>query len=195
VNRLILAYSQLRGDLPAAQCERLRAQLPYARRLRMPISVAAQSRTYLGVALACRLLSDASGRVFEPADLRFTRTGKPYAPGGPAFSITHAGNWVLCALAAAGAVGIDAEERGAARMSVDALAIWTAQEATVKAAGATLAELNEVQVRARRTCFRGRSWYCRTPRLRAALIVRVVTEQRVTQMRLRPVPSESVLVA
>jgi phosphopantetheinyl transferase len=195
VNRVILAYSQLRGDLPAAQRERLRAQLPYARRLRMPLDAGRQSLTYLGLALACRLLSDASGRQVEPAELRFTRTGKPYAPGCPHFSITHAGQWVLCALAAQGEVGIDAEEGGAARSRGYTLATWAAKEATVKAAGATLAELGQVQLRGRRICFRGRSWYCRTPRLNSPLIVRVVTARRVTQLLLRSMPVESALAA
>jgi len=195
MNRVILAYSQLRGDLPAAQRERLRAQLPYARRLRMPFDAGSQSQTYLGLALASRLLSDASGRQILPSELRFTRAGKPFAPGCPDFSITHAGEWVLCALAAGGEVGIDAEESGAARWSEDRLASWAAKEATVKAAGATLAELAQVQLRGRRIAFRGRSWYCRTPRLQAPLVVRVVTERRVTQLLLRPVRCESALTA
>jgi phosphopantetheinyl transferase len=195
VNRVILAYSQLRGDLPAAQRERLRARLPYARRLRMPFDSGRQSQTYLGLALACRLLSDASGRQVEPSALRFARTGKPYAPGGPDFSITHAGEWVLCALAAEGEVGIDAEENGAARSSAATLAAWAAKEATVKAAGATLAELDQVQLRGRRIAFRGRSWYCNTPRLGVPLTVRVVTARPVTQWLLRALPFESALVA
>ena len=195
MNQVILAYSQLRGDLPAAQRERLRARLPYARRLRMPLDSGRQSQTYLGLALACRLLSEASGRQVEPSALRFARTGKPYAPGGPDFSITHAGEWVLCALAAEGEVGIDAEENGAARFSAATLAAWAAKEATVKAAGATLAELNQVQLRGRRIAFGGRSWYCNTPRLGVPLTVRVVTARRVTQWLLRALPFESALVA
>jgi len=195
VNRVILAYSQLRGDLPAAQRERLRAQLPYARRLRMPFDAGRQSQTYLGLALACRLLSDASVRRVEPSALRFARTGKPYVPGGPDFSITHAGEWVLCALAAEGEVGIDAEEYGAACPSAATLAAWTAKEATVKAARATLAELDQVQLQGRRIAFRGRSWYCTTPRLGLPLTVRVVTARRVTQWLLRALPSESALAA
>src|SRR5258705_9168339 len=51
-----------------------------------------------------------------------------------------------------------------ARSSAATLAAWAAKEATVKAAGATLAELNQVQLRGRRIAFRGRNWYCNTPR-------------------------------
>jgi len=195
VNRVILAYSQLRGDLPAARRAQLRAQLPYARRLRIAVDAGRQSQTYLGLALACRLLSDASGRQIVPSTLRFARTGKPYVPGGPDFSITHAGEWVLCALASEGEVGIDAEENGAVHSNAATLADWAAKEATVKAAGATLAELEQVQLRGRRIGFGGRSWYCATPCLAAPLTVRVVTARRVAQLLLRPLPLESALAA
>ena len=86
-------------------------------------------------------------------------------------------------------------EKGAAQLSEGRLAIWTAKEATIKAAGATLAELEQVQLRGRGVRFRGRSWHCRTPRLAAPLIVRVVTERRITQLLLRPMPCESALAA
>ncbi|HMI36205.1 MAG TPA: hypothetical protein VK505_01135, partial [Steroidobacteraceae bacterium] len=97
--------------------------------------------------------------------------------------------------AAEGEVGIDAEENGTARSSAATLAAWAAKEATVKAAGATLAELNQVQLRGRRIAFGGRSWYCNTPRLGVPLTVRVVTARRVTQWLLRALPFESALVA
>jgi phosphopantetheinyl transferase len=211
MNRVILAYSQLRGDLPAAQRARLRAQLPYARALRMSVGTGRQSHTYLGLALACRLLSAAAGRQVQQLELRFTRAGKPYVPGQPHFSIAHTGDWVLCALAADGEVGIDAEaqqqgaalppwrsafdaeERAAARITRTALGIWAAKEAAIKAAGATLAELAQVRVRGRHVSFRGRRWYCRTPRIGPRLIVRLVTARPVTQLVLRAVPAGAAL--
>jgi phosphopantetheinyl transferase len=195
MNQVILAYSQLQGALPAAQRARLRARLPYARRLRIAIDAGRQSQTLLGLALACRLLDAATGRQLEPSELRFARSGKPYVPGCPDFSIAHAGDWVLCALAADGNVGIDVEDSATACSSQAALAIWAAKEATVKAAGATLAELAQVQVRGHRIGFRGRRWYCRTPRLAARLVVRVVTERPVTQLLLRAVSVEAALAA
>src|SRR5260221_8544445 len=112
--RVILAYSQLQGALPAAQRERLRAQLPYARRLRVALDAGRQSQTFLGFALACGLLGAAAAEPVEPARLRFTRSGKPFLPGHPDFSIAHAGDWVLCALAGEGHVGIDVGDYGAA---------------------------------------------------------------------------------
>src|SRR5258708_27030257 len=160
-----LAYAQLQGDLPAAQVERRSAQLPYARRLGMALDASRESQTFLGFALACRLLGAAAGEAVEPARLRFARSGKPYVRGHPDFSIAHAGDWVLCALAADGNVGIDVEANASARANQAALAIWAAQEATIKAAGASLAELAQVQVQGRRIGFRGPRWDCRTPRL------------------------------
>jgi phosphopantetheinyl transferase len=195
MNRVILAYSQLQGALPAAQRERLRAQLPYARRLRLSMDALRQSQSFLGLALACRLLGAVSGGPVEPSALRFARSGKPYVPGGPDFSIAHAGEWVLCALAANGNVGIDAEESAAARSSAAELGIWAAQEATIKAAGATLAELARVHIHGHRIGFRGRRWYLRSPRLAARLIVRVVTEQPATELLLRAVPVTAALAA
>jgi len=195
MNRVILAYSQLQGALPAAQRERLRAQLPYARRLRMAVDAGRQSQTFLGFALACRLLGAAAGEAVQPGRLRFARSGKPYVPGYPDFSIAHAGDWVLCALADDGNVGIDVEANATARANPIALAIWAAREATIKAAGATLAELAQVQVQGRRIGFRGRRWYCRTPRLPAHLVVRLVTERPVTQLLLRAVSPEAALAA
>src|SRR5258708_17698084 len=165
MNRVILAYSQLQGALPAATRERLGAQLRYARRLRMALDASRQSQTVLGFALACRLLGAAAGEAVEPARLRFARSGKPYVPGHPDFSIAHAGDWVLCALAADGNVGIDVGANASARANQAAPAIWAAQEATIKAARASLAELAQVQVQGRRIGFRGPRWDCRTPRL------------------------------
>jgi 4'-phosphopantetheinyl transferase len=131
----------------------------------------------------------------EPSELRFTRSGKPYVPGHPDFSIAHAGDWVLCALAATGNVGIDVEAGATARSGQAALAIWTVKEAAVKAAGATLAELAQVHLQGRRIGFRGRRWYCRTPRLASRLLVRVVTERPVTRLLVRAVSVEAALAA
>jgi phosphopantetheinyl transferase len=211
MNRVILAYSRLHGQLPAAVRSRWRARLTPAHALRLSTDARAQSRTLLGVALACRLLSAAGGRRFEPHELRYSRHGRPHAPGLPDFSVAHAGAWVVCALASGGAVGVDieplvsraslpgwqgafdAEEQAAARSPRRALAIWTAKEAALKAAGATLAELAQVRVRGRRVEFRGRSWYCRAPQLAPGTVTRVVTAQPVTRLLREAVPASLVL--
>ena len=206
MNRVILAYSQLPRQLPAALRMQWRARLALARAMRLSADAHAQSQTLLGVALACRLLTEAAGCAFEPCELRYTASGKPHAPGLPEFSIAHADGWVLCALASAGAIGVDVEplapaaqlprwdlvfdaaECRAARTPRAALAIWTAKEAALKAAGGTLAEVAQVRVRGRRVEFRGRRWHCRAPRVAPRMVTRLVTAQPVTKLLLRAVP-------
>jgi phosphopantetheinyl transferase len=213
MNQVILAYSRLPRQLPAAVRAHWRERLDPARAARLPTDAAAQSHSLLGLALACRLLSAASGREIAPSELRYTKSRKPHAPGLPEFSITHAGPWVLCALASEGAVGVDIEplvtrarlphwltvfdahERAAARTPRTALSIWTAKEAVLKAAGATLAELSQVRVRGRRVEFRGRRWYCRAPRVAPRTITRLVTARPVTRLLLRAMPAGAVLAS
>ena len=213
MNRVILAYSRLHGQLPAAVRARWRARLTPAHALRLSKDPHAQSRTLLGVALACRLLSAAGGRKVEPHELRYTRHGRPQAPGLPDFSVAHAGAWVVCALASGGPVGVDIEpivsraalpawqgafdttELAAARSPRRALAIWTAKEATLKAAGGTLAGLAQVRVRGQRVEFRGRRWYCRAPRLTPGTVTRVVTARPVTRLMREAVPASVALAS
>ena len=211
MNQVILAYSWLPRQLPAGLRAQWRERLSPARARRLSTNTRAQSQTLLGVALACRLLTAASGRRVEPRDLHYSANGKPHVPDLPEFSIAHAGAWVLCALASAGAVGVDVEplvtaaalprwhrvfdarERAAAGTPRAALAIWTAKEAVLKAADATLAELAQVRVRGRRVEFRGRRWHCRAPRIAPRVIARLVTRQPVTRLLMRPVPLAAAL--
>ena len=213
MNQVILAYSRLPRQLPAAVRARWRARLSPARALRLSADARVQSQSLLGVALACRLLSHASGRRVEPGELRYTKNGKPHASGLPQFSIAHAGAWVLCALSSEGAVGVDIEplapraalprwlmvfdsqERAAARSARAALSIWTTKEAALKAAGAPWAELPRVRVRGRQVEFRGRRWHCRAPRVAPRLIARLVTERPVTRLVLHAVPATAALAS
>ena len=206
MNRVILTYSRLPRQLAAPLRARWRARLGVGRALRLSADAHAQSQSIVGVALACQLLSEAAGRIVSPAELRYSMHGKPHVPGLPQFSIAHEGAWILCALASAGEVGVDLEplmatarlprwsrvfdaaERAAACTPRAALTIWTAKEAVLKAAGATLAEAAQVRVRGRRVEFRGRLWHCRTPRLAPRVIVRLITALPVTNLRLRAVP-------
>src|SRR5476651_277671 len=97
MNQVILAYSRLSRQLPDSVRAHWRARLSPARAARLSSDARVQSQSLLGVALACRLLSGASGRRVEPGELRYTENGKPHASGLPQFSIAHAGAWVLCA--------------------------------------------------------------------------------------------------
>jgi phosphopantetheinyl transferase len=164
VNRVILAYTRLPRQLPAAPLEQLAAALPYARRLRLARGARARSRSLAGIALACRLLGRLAGRRVAPAQLRFPTGGKPHAPGMPDFSITHAGDWVACALATHGRIGLDLELPGA-RVPRGTLADWVAREAVIKAAGATLAGMRAVRLGGGGALYSGRRWHLCAPRL------------------------------
>jgi 4'-phosphopantetheinyl transferase len=112
-------------------------------------------------ALARLALAAALGR--SAADLEFDRTcrcgkqhGKPVLPGGPAFSLTHAGGLVGVAVHPHGPVGLDVEEEreltdlpalaqhacSPAETAPDPagfFVLWTRKEALLKATGAGLA--------------------------------------------------------
>ncbi|HEV7432402.1 MAG TPA: 4'-phosphopantetheinyl transferase superfamily protein [Steroidobacteraceae bacterium] len=207
MNQVILAYSRLPRQLPAALRAHWRARLQPARALRLSENGLAQSQSLLGMALACRLLSSASGRPVLPGELRYTNNGKPHAAGMPQFSIAHAGVWILCALCSDGAVGVDIEplapraalprwlhvfdrqERVAARSALAALSIWTTKEAVLKAAGAPFAQLPLIRVRGREVEFRGQRWHCRAPHIAPRMLARLVTERPVTRLVMRAVPA------
>jgi phosphopantetheinyl transferase len=207
MNRVILAYSRLPRQLPAGVLAHWCARLSPTGAARLRKDRRAQLQSVLGMALACRLLSGASGRQVGPDELRYTPHGKPHASGLPQFSIAHAGDWVICALSSDGAIGIDIEpmapraalpswtmvfdgaERRAAYSARAGLTIWTTKEATLKAAGGTLAELASVRVRGRRVEFRGHHWHVRAPRVAPRMITRLITEWPVTQLLLNGVPA------
>jgi 4'-phosphopantetheinyl transferase len=214
MNEVILAYSRLSRDLPAELRARWRARLVFARALHLSADPCAQSQSLLGVALACRLLGAASGERIAARQLRYTPSGKPHVPGLPQFSIAHAGEWVVCALALAGDVGVDIEplarsaplpawrnvfdaeeQRMAARSVRVALGIWAAKEAALKAAGAGFAELRQVRVRGLEIRFRGRPWHCRAPRLAPGMIARLVTSHPAVRLRSIAVPPAVALAA
>ena len=170
------------------------AELPHARRARLGAYGAAQSQTLLGIALACRLLTRICHRPVRAWQLRFPYGGKPYGAALPDFSISHSGQWVACAAASAGRVGLDlevpdnaplptfahcfdAQELEQASDARAALGIWCSKEATVKAAGATLAELRAVTVRGAEARFGGERWCVREPAAPAGIICRLVTDR------------------
>ena len=79
------------------------------------------------------------------AELAFPQGGKPAVPGGPDFSVAHAGDAVGVAAVPAGLVGFDLEPL------VDVadrarLERWTATEAVLKAAGRGLRDAGEVEL-------------------------------------------------
>lgn len=151
----------VRDWLPRLSGERREA----VERLRDPADRAA---SVAGYALLGRAL-DAVGRPYDPAQVARLPRAKPTLPGGPDFSIAHAGGLVACALAAtAGAplrVGLDLEPRASVRaaqlrvvlVAEEAAAIerreldptdaWVMKEAVLKAAGVGVGGAQRVRLR------------------------------------------------
>jgi 4'-phosphopantetheinyl transferase len=109
----------------------------------------ARQRFLAGRAGVRTVLRRVTGR--NDAEIGYERSGRPYLPGGPSFSVAHAGTLLLVAVATDD-VGIDVEQlrpvRGAHRLGQRMfgqplsgrafLSAWVAHEATVKARGGRL---------------------------------------------------------
>lgn len=155
-NRVILAYSHQPRQLPPAMHAALRERLPYGRRMRLAGDPLAQAHTLVGIELARGLLARVAGRAVPATALRFPWRGRPHAPGLAHFSISHAGEWVGCAVASDGVLGFDLEcpEAGATRDVAD----WSVREAVIKAAGADLAAAARVVLAGDTAELDGRHW-------------------------------------
>jgi phosphopantetheinyl transferase len=111
-----------------------------------------RNASLLGVALL-GLGCDRLAVPFVPGALDGLPRSRPSLPGGPSFSISHAGGLVACVCAAGGALGLDLEPRGAAtaaglrlalgpderariaRGELEPTTAWVMVEAVLKAAG------------------------------------------------------------
>jgi len=113
-----------------------------------------------GRALLRYALEQFTGRSGHSHELRATPEGKPECAAGPAISLSHSGDIVVCAVASGGAIGVDVETRKA-RTSAMTLAaqyfspleaawieadpdrrfqmLWVLKEAYLKALGVGLA--------------------------------------------------------
>jgi 4'-phosphopantetheinyl transferase len=91
--------------------ERTLAALPRADRDRVPRAARAPRRAahLAGRALLRAALEDATGRAGAELEIRTTPRGKPECSGGPNVSVSHSGPWAVCALSAAGRVGVDVQ--------------------------------------------------------------------------------------
>lgn len=106
---------RLRLDTTAAALDAAAAVVSDAERARAArfVRIDDRARHLLGRALARHLLAERTG--VEPASLRLVDDahGKPALDGPgtrPTFNLSHSGDWIVCALATGGPVGVDVQE-------------------------------------------------------------------------------------
>ena len=151
MGRVIVLHAELAADRRGESVQNLLERLPYARRLELERRDA-QSRaaSLAGLELVMAGLSQLAGRVVGAHELRFPQDGKPYWVGGAFFSLSHTPRRVAVALCQHCEVGIDVEdvlpEQAAAPAVREKLALWTATEAVLKAAGVGLRGLGNLSL-------------------------------------------------
>lgn len=167
---------------------------PVAARLALLRDPGARGSTLLGLLLLRHCARAAGLRAPAATELEFPSQRKPRWSGGPDFSISHAGGRVACALAPPGLrVGLDIEREeevdwqdlrlvvSEAELAeytatqLDAAAMWTAKEATLKAAGASLGDLGRVTAGRDRAQLDGEGFLLSRPRLARGFACAVAT--------------------
>jgi 4'-phosphopantetheinyl transferase len=94
-----------------------------------------RSAEYLaGRALLRHALARHTGRHAGSFRLETSAAGKPSCLGGPAVSVSHSGDILVCALADAGPIGVDVETRAPRKLETLAERFFTKAEATWLAA-------------------------------------------------------------
>jgi phosphopantetheinyl transferase len=167
MDEILLHHAALPADGNAAGAATPRGSDSGALSARLARSWSPRKRpeSLLGLALLVDCARAAGRLPPGPGDVEATAGGKPRWKGGPDFSISHAGGRVACALATGqGCVGLDIEPceavsaenlrlvATAAELEQFAAAglgpadLWTAKEAVIKAAGATVATIDRVAV-------------------------------------------------
>jgi phosphopantetheinyl transferase len=196
MNPAILAYTQLPGQLPPAIAAQLRAAVPYGRRMRLAQGSAAIA-SLLGIALARVLLAEVQGQPAASLTLQFPYRKKPFSHSGADFSLSHSGSWLAGIACASARVGLDIEVAVPANSSAGSvtrdLADWTAREATVKACGALLDEVDQVQVEVTHCNFRQAHWCLTRPAGPEELISAIVSDQALT-LSVRTLSWESLII-
>lgn len=170
--------------------------LPRARATALSRRLAAGSGLESLTGLA--LLADCTRAARLPAlsQLTWSQRGKPGWPGGPSFSIAHAGGYAVCAVAPPGIdIGVDIEsadrvraatlrlvttERERAQVesgAMDATALWTCKEAVLKAAGAGLSDVRRVSIDGDIGRFEGASYQLLRQLLDGGLLLALATSR------------------
>lgn len=191
------------------------ARLPPARaaRLARMRSPADRLATLLGLALLLDCATTAGLSPPSLAALEFPPGGKPRWPGGPDFSISHAGGHVACALAPPGVgVGLDIEPESAVAWSDlrvvcragervryadarwGATMLWATKEAVLKAAGQPAPAAARTEARKTVAWLDGRRYLLRRPHLGRGLACVLATTEPV-RVRQRRVPAGKLLAA
>jgi phosphopantetheinyl transferase len=141
----ILLHGLLSLTAPYAWSEPLLRALPYARRLDLERRAPEMRVASLaGVALALFGASRVRLRTALARDLRFPNKGKPVLAGGPRFSVSHSDRHVACLVSDEVDPGLDLEAR-TERIEAGRLDRWCRSEATLKAAGLRLQDLDRVE--------------------------------------------------
>jgi phosphopantetheinyl transferase len=171
-------------DAPASALDALLASLPYGKRLDLEARDAAARRASLaGIALALDGLARLRGSPVRAASLAFPQGGKPALPGGPDFSVSHAGGAVGVAVCPAGPVGFDLEPSGPdgdrARLER-----WASIEAVLKAAGRGLRDAAAVELSAAldRARLAGRGYSVRAVDAGDGYAARIATERSLARI-------------
>ncbi len=166
--------------------------------------------TGLESATGLALLASCARRIELPPLSAIVRPehGKPHWPGGPEFSISHAGGCAACAVAGAGiAIGIDLEppgrlapralrlvlseaERSAMPASADATATWTCKEALIKAAGGRFADLKRAEVAGSSGLLDGRRFHLQQQVLEGGILLAIASSEPLDTVPVHWVPEQ-----
>lgn len=199
--QIVLFYSDLRERWPQEEAARLQRSLPYAKRLSTRTDFPQVRATLAGIALALQVLRHLAARAVDARELRFPAGGKPYADSLPDFSVSHSGDWVACAAASRGRIGLDIEaaralepcalrlvapEEGSGPFrETEALRLWAAKEAALKAVGASLAEAAAVRVGETFVAWRGQYLFRRNLETFAPDAACIVTSEPAGEIAIR----------
>ena len=206
---ILILYASIPKNIPDDAWNRSMSRLPlFLREKTMRYRSEHRRRAHL---LGKLLLREGLLRFGSPstlADLRLTPQEKPYFENGPYFSISHSGEYVICALSQAGECGIDierhrdgrpadfrpwftAEEVNQIELSPDPsrelIRLWTLREALFKAAGpeAEDAELKPMANPYTRAIIGDKTWYLQSVEISDDYCASLAAERPNPQIELR----------
>lgn len=164
-------------------------------------------RFLLGKWLLVRGLEEMGYERSGLARVRYTKYDKPYLPGDIHFNISHAGDWVLCAMSNDSRVGVDVEEVREVRIAefseiftraelnyiysaADDLqafyTCWTRKEAVIKADGRGLnLPLSKIDVIPDEISVGGSKWFLRELPVAMNYIAHLATDRDIEPHMLR----------